>query len=82
MKIRGMEVTVAEDGDLIVDGLGTVANPFKGITPQVDIGQLWLQIWAEDLHNKPNAQRIRSILLNSVNLAVAQVLQALQQSGG
>ena len=82
MKVRGVEVAVDEAGDLLVEGLGKIDNPLQGLELKVDIGELWLGIWAEELYLKPNAQRIRALLLNSMGLSVQQVIQAITKSGG
>ncbi len=82
MKIRGMYVTVAENGDLMIEGVGVVVNPLRQLDLRVDIGQLWLGIWAEALYDKPNAQRIRALLLNSMDLSVQQVIQAITTKSG
>lgn len=79
--VKGLSVDVLPDGDLQVEGLGRVPNPLKSLELTPDLGQLWLALWAEDQHFKPNSARIRGILLNNLNLSVAQVIQAITQGG-
>lgn len=77
MIVRGLDVTVADNGDLHVEGLGVIDNPLKGLDLGIDVGQLWLALWAENQHNKPDSKRVRAILLNALDLSVQKVLQAI-----
>lgn len=77
MIVNGLNVTVDSNGDLVVEGLGVVHNPLTSLDLSVDYGQLWLSIWAEGLYNKPVSARIRALLLNSLDLSVQKVIQAI-----
>lgn len=77
MRTKDLKVSVMDNGDLQVEGLGVVANPLTKLDVGIDLGQLWLALWLEDQHNQPNPARVRAILLNSLNLSVQQVLQAI-----
>lgn len=80
-RARKVTVTVLENGDLDVDGLGVIDNPLVGrVTLEpIDLGSLWFKLWAEDLHNNPNSGRVKAILLNELNISVGEILSAMRE---
>lgn len=81
MKVLSMEVVAQPDGDLRVVGTDyVIANPLKDLQVPLDMGELWLRLWAENQHNKPNSTRIRAILLNQMGLSVQSIMTALQET--
>ena len=80
-KARKVDVVVMDNGDLEIQGLGVVENPFKEVEfPEIDKGELWMRLWAEGLINNPHPGRIRAILMNLQNLSVSIVLDKIKEA--
>lgn len=79
IRARGMKLKVKANGDLETE-LGSIENPLKDVQIRgIDKGELFARLWAEDQHNKLDARRVRIILLNMLNLDVANVMAAMRE---
>lgn len=80
IRAHGLTVQVGSDRHLHVVGSDLVIeNPLLGKGLELDLGQLWAALWAEDQHNHPNPARIRALLLNAAGMAVSRVISILEE---
>lgn len=80
VRAHGLEVMLGDDQNLHVVGSDLVIeNPFLGKGLELDLGQLWLSIWAEGQHNKQDQGRLRALLLNAAQASVMRVLSILKE---
>lgn len=77
---HGMDVSLDKDQNICVVGSGLVIeNPFVGKGLELDLGLLWMSIWAEDQHNKLDPIRLRALLLNAAQASVGKVITLLKE---
>lgn len=80
MKAHGLTVSVDANKNLRVDGSDLVIeNPLLGKGLELDLGLLWMLLWANDQHNKPDSARIRALLLNVAGVSVSRVISILKE---
>jgi hypothetical protein len=80
MRANGIEVELGADQKLHVVGTDLVIdNPLVGKGLELDLGQLWLSIWAEDQHNKLDSTRLRALLLNAAQASVGKLITLLKE---
>lgn len=80
VKAHGITVELGDDQNLHVVGTDLmIENPFLGKGLELDLGQLWLSVWAEGQHNKQDPSRLRALLLNAAQASVSKVLSILKE---
>jgi hypothetical protein len=80
VRANGLEVELGDDQNLHVVGTDLVIeNPFVGKGLELNLGLLWLMVWAEDQHNKQDPSRLRALLLNAAQASVGNVLSILKE---
>ncbi len=80
IRARGLEVTLGDDKKLHVVGTDLVIdNPLVGKDLELDLGTLWLSIWAEDQHNKLESGRLAALLLNAAHMSVSKIVAILKE---
>lgn len=78
--VNGLQVELGKDLNLHVVGTDLVIeNPLIGKGLELDLGHLWLSIWAEGQHNKLDPLRLRALLLNAAGASVGRLMEILKE---